>query len=153
MRCMMHSVDAKGQVTFVIYSWRDLYLIFHFFLQNQSAHNSGTISWTHASRDISLCVEAGIILHNFALTLILLTWRIWWAPNNASKWQMGFNLVFKGLAQFENLQNFLNLYDSFWFNVIWHRWSAAPFIFYRRLAESGHCHAISHAYKLITLVI
>jgi hypothetical protein len=31
------------------------------------------------------------------LTLILLTWRIGWAPNNASKWQMGFNLVFKGL--------------------------------------------------------
>jgi len=25
------------------------------------------------------------------LTLILLTWRIWWAPNNADKWQMGFN--------------------------------------------------------------
>jgi len=23
------------------------------------------------------------------LTLILLTWRIWWAPNNASRWQMG----------------------------------------------------------------
>jgi len=33
------------------------------------------------------------------LTLILLTWRIWWAPNNASKWQMGFNLAFKGLKQ------------------------------------------------------
>jgi hypothetical protein len=31
------------------------------------------------------------------LTLILLTWRIWRAPNNASKWQMGFNLAFKGL--------------------------------------------------------
>ena len=31
------------------------------------------------------------------LTLILLMWRIWWAPINASKWQMGFNLVFKGL--------------------------------------------------------
>jgi hypothetical protein len=30
-------------------------------------------------------------------TLILLTWRIWWASNNASKWQMGFNLAFKGL--------------------------------------------------------
>jgi hypothetical protein len=29
------------------------------------------------------------------LTLILLTWRVWWAPNNASKWQMGFNLAFK----------------------------------------------------------
>jgi hypothetical protein len=24
-------------------------------------------------------------------------WRIWWAPNNASKWQIGFNSVFKGL--------------------------------------------------------
>jgi hypothetical protein len=31
------------------------------------------------------------------VTLILLTWRIWWAPNNASKWQMGFNLASKGL--------------------------------------------------------
>jgi len=31
------------------------------------------------------------------LTLILLTWRIWWASNNASKWQMGYNLAFKGL--------------------------------------------------------
>jgi hypothetical protein len=31
------------------------------------------------------------------LTLILLTWRIWRAPNNGSKWQMGFNLAFKGL--------------------------------------------------------
>ena len=31
------------------------------------------------------------------LTLILLTWRKWWAPNNASKQQMGFNSGFKGL--------------------------------------------------------
>jgi len=31
------------------------------------------------------------------LTLILLTWRIWWASNNATKWQMGFNSAFKGL--------------------------------------------------------
>ena len=31
------------------------------------------------------------------LTLILLTWRIWWAPNNASKWQMEFKSAFKGL--------------------------------------------------------
>jgi len=27
------------------------------------------------------------------LTLILLMCRIWWAPNNASRWQMGFNSV------------------------------------------------------------
>ena len=32
------------------------------------------------------------------LTLILLTWKIRTAPNNASKWQMGFNSAFKGLS-------------------------------------------------------
>ena len=32
------------------------------------------------------------ILPTYCSTVILLTWRIWWAPNNASKWQMGFNL-------------------------------------------------------------
>jgi hypothetical protein len=32
-----------------------------------------------------------------SLTLILLTWRIWWAPTNANKWQIGFNSAFKGL--------------------------------------------------------
>jgi len=34
------------------------------------------------------------------LTLILLTWRKWWTPNNASKWQMRFNSAFKGLNTF-----------------------------------------------------
>jgi len=29
-------------------------------------------------------------------TLILLTWRIWWTPNNASRWPMGFNSAFEG---------------------------------------------------------
>ena len=38
-----------------------------------------------------------VLLHAF-LTLILVTWRIWWAPNNASKWQMGFNSAFKSLT-------------------------------------------------------
>jgi hypothetical protein len=31
------------------------------------------------------------------LTLILLSWRIRWAPNKASKWQMGFKSAFKVL--------------------------------------------------------
>ena len=34
---------------------------------------------------------------NIKLTLILLTWTIWRAPTNASKWRMGFNSAFKGL--------------------------------------------------------
>jgi hypothetical protein len=33
-----------------------------------------------------------------ALTLTPLMCRIWWAPNNTSKWQMGFNPAFKGLT-------------------------------------------------------
>jgi len=32
------------------------------------------------------------------LTLILLTWKIWLAPNNANRWQMEFNSAFKGLS-------------------------------------------------------
>jgi hypothetical protein len=42
--------------------------------------------------DITWLIENG-------LTLTLLTRGIWWAPNNASKWQMGFNLAFKGLSR------------------------------------------------------
>jgi len=38
------------------------------------------------------------VISHSTLTLILLTWRIWWAPNNDSKCQMGFNSVFKGLS-------------------------------------------------------
>jgi len=31
------------------------------------------------------------------LTLNPLTWKIWWAHNNASRWQTGFNSAFKWL--------------------------------------------------------
>jgi hypothetical protein len=55
------------------------------------------------------------------LTLILLMWKIWRAPNNASKWQMGFNLAFKGLISLHvssdiiaHHQEFLNYFYSFW---------------------------------------
>ena len=36
------------------------------------------------------------------LTLILLTWRKW-TPNDASKWQMGFNSAFKGLMWYREI--------------------------------------------------
>jgi len=45
---------------------------------------------------------------NNILTLILLMWRIWWAPNNASRWQMGFNSAFEGLI-------YLNIFMELWF--------------------------------------
>ena len=44
-----------------------------------------------------MCMTLG---YNGILTLILLTWRIWWTPNNASRWQMGFNSAFKWLMVF-----------------------------------------------------
>ena len=34
------------------------------------------------------------------LTLTLVTWTIWRAPTNASKWRMGFNSAFKGLMEY-----------------------------------------------------
>ena len=40
------------------------------------------------------------------LTVTLLMWRIWWAPTNASKWQMGFNSVFKGLRKSKICETF-----------------------------------------------
>jgi hypothetical protein len=47
--------------------------------------------------------------------VILLTWRIWCAANNAIKWQMGFNWVFKGL-KFEVSGNNCSL---FWDSYTW----------------------------------
>jgi len=43
-----------------------------------------------------LCCKSKSAPEGAVLTLILLMWRIWWAPNNASRWQMGFNSAFKG---------------------------------------------------------
>ena len=45
-----------------------------------------------------LRLEGWIVLE-WILTFTLLTWRIWWVPTNASKWQMGFNSVFKGFKK------------------------------------------------------
>ena len=44
------------------------------------------------------------ISQQMQLTLTLLTWRIWWAPTIASKWQMGFNSAFKGLIKYNSWQ-------------------------------------------------
>ena len=44
------------------------------------------------------------------LTLILLTWTIWRAPTNASKWRMGFNSAFKGL---KNVRFITNIHSVF----------------------------------------
>ena len=68
-----------------------------------SLHNTCTIIYIQKRR--TLQSQGHVMIHVWQrvsqteLTLILLTWRIWWAPNNASRWQMGFNLAFKGLSR------------------------------------------------------
>ena len=74
------------------------------------------------------------------LTLILITWTIWWAPTNASKWRMVFNSGFKGLIfiydwtqnmlcmrtprnyvivhSYHNFMELRNVFGLFWYNVL-----------------------------------
>jgi hypothetical protein len=54
---------------------------------------SGTTLLHHSS--YTLCT---------VLTLIPLTWKIWWAPNNVNRWQMRFNLALKGLKKHSRLK-------------------------------------------------
>ena len=49
--------------------------------------------WTTSPMHIKI---HGVTYHR-PLTLHQLTWKIWRAPNNASRWQLGFNSAFKGL--------------------------------------------------------
>jgi hypothetical protein len=58
---------------------------------------SATVS-RYSSQTISIVRPKNLLpMRLTVLTLSLLMWRIWWAPNNASKLQMGFNSAFKGL--------------------------------------------------------
>ena len=59
-----------------------------------------------------------VVLRRNLLTPILLTWRIWWAPNNASRWQMGFNSAFKGLISASSWLVHLNLNYAYIFFYI-----------------------------------
>jgi len=88
------------------------------------------------------------------LTLILLTWRIWWAPNNASKWQMGFNLAFKGLRTIGIKQTKVKMLSSkpevqkyFYFQraevtiaFVFQLWMQVPYYsYYKRTNEHYEC--------------
>jgi len=77
------------------------------------------------------------------LTLILLRWRIWWAPNNASRWQMGFNSAFKGLMH----SNVNRTHETTWKlvhavtleNCLPKRQAVAPAVVPAVLLVSVHC--------------
>jgi len=59
--------------------------------------NKAPLTTTTSNKTFQAISAIVAILRISGLTLILLTWRIWWALNNASRWQMGFNPAFKGL--------------------------------------------------------
>ena len=54
-------------------------------------------SW-ELRNDLEVSISGHAFFYPIPLTLNTLTWKIWWAPNNASRWQMGFNSAFKRLT-------------------------------------------------------
>jgi hypothetical protein len=68
-------------------------------------HSNANTHYIHACCNINKChvfpTQCGCVcVHLYTyhcLTLILLTWRIGWASNNANRWKMGLNWAFKGL--------------------------------------------------------
>ena len=62
----------------------------------------------------SICAHL-LYVQNYILTLTVLTWRTWLAPNNTSRWQMRFNSVFKGLKRVQQIFTAeFNLYTEGW---------------------------------------
>ena len=67
---------------------------------------------------IGLHVKCPLFVLDFneSLTPILLTWKIGCAPNNASRWQMGFNLAYKWLIFWTHFRKILK-YQISWKSV------------------------------------
>jgi hypothetical protein len=70
---------------------------------NVSKYSTGSILMSRESHQHELHNPDlnHILKQKIRLTLILLTWWIGWAPNDANKWQTRFNSAFKGLIRDE----------------------------------------------------
>jgi len=92
------------------------------------------------------------------LTLILLKWRLWWAPNNACKWQMGFNLAFKGLKLIEVIPLLIpTWYTIFYINYIKLNSSTCfehhPLIFRRSMMLIVHVCSLWYSHSLQVAIL
>jgi hypothetical protein len=99
--CPAHNIFTIDTRIIPLTSVYQVINIYHFiFRVSLSLWISYLSYWDFINKKVPACCElrnAWIYLTYPALTLILPTWSIWWAFNNASKWQMGFNLAFKEL--------------------------------------------------------
>jgi len=92
-----------------------------FYINNNSSHCSQkTNKISHDAKGHGSSQHPQI-----CLTLILLTWRVWWAPNNASKWQMGFNSAFH---HHHHVREGLGVFPVLWSS----RWSWSLHLFLGR---------------------
>ena len=78
--------------------------------------------WTHVPQCYIIRTLLVLFYINIKLylTLTLLKWKIWWAPNNISRWQMGFNSAFKWLWSPLHEQEFiseLRVYACVWSSI------------------------------------
>jgi len=96
------------------------------------------------------------------LTLILLTRRIWWAPNSTNKWQLGFNSAFKGLiylSEFifttQQMSDSLILFTSLCSNVA--KWNNNCYLLLCQVSELYfhfflHCIMCMKPYTILWLI-
>jgi hypothetical protein len=61
-------------------------------------HGSSSV---HRSYSADGQFSHGLRPRDHRVTFILPMWKIGWAPNNVSKWQIGFNSAFKGLISLQ----------------------------------------------------
>jgi hypothetical protein len=107
------------------YSYKPEYL-------NASIRDWALYCSLYESKRIFLCVF-------LPLTLYLLTWRIWWAPNNDIKWQMGFNSVFKGLIYIAKLG-----FHAFFLRILAILWSYILLLYLVLLIILTSCSLYQH---------
>jgi len=114
---------ARCRSTAMAVSVKMLTLTLNICTNGQKAHmkcgkfqRCSSAAWNWSNNDvcnnpIQCCIHLKSNKHVILiLTLYLLTWRIWWAPNNASKVLMEFNSGFKRLRYFYFVANWLPKY-------------------------------------------
>jgi hypothetical protein len=84
---VLHAFKFLKTMILIITSIRTSYLTFNVRVIN------GRETWP-----LNLIEERTHRVSTRILAFILLTWTIWRAPTNASKWRLGFNSAFKGLT-------------------------------------------------------